>query len=74
MQDTQDLNKQTDKLKEDLEIGQLSIYKDITDSQKDLLIKLLSYDESYLLQILFNVYQDNILVLELIDIFSRYVC
>lgn len=73
MQDTQEANNEQldlDKLKEDLEIGQLAIYKDLTEEQKDLLLKLVSYDESYLIQVLYNVYQDNILVLEILDIFA----
>lgn len=51
-------------------IGCLSAYRELTEEQKDLFIKLISDDCSSAFQILFNVLDDNLLTLELLDIFS----
>lgn len=51
-------------------IGSLAIFKDLTQEQKDLFLKLLSDDYSYVFQVLYNVIDDDLLVMELIDIFA----
>ena len=58
------------KNKEEYPIGCLVEFKDLTYIQRDLLIKLLSREYSYIFQILYNVLEDDALVLKLIDIFA----
>ena len=45
-------------------------FKDLTKEQKDIFIKLISDDYSYLFQVLFNIIEDDNLVLEIIDILA----
>lgn len=61
-------NEELDEPKYD--IGSLLIYKDLNSEQKELFIKLLSDDSSYLFQILFNVIENDYKVLQLIDLFA----
>lgn len=51
-------------------IGSLLNFRNLNNEQKDIFIKLLSDDCSYQFQLLFNILDDNILVLQLIDIFA----
>jgi hypothetical protein len=55
--------------KVDFDVGSLIVFKDLKDNEVDLLIKLLSDENSYLFQVLFNVIGIND-TLKLIDIFS----
>lgn len=55
---------------EEYNVGNLITFRNMTDEQKTLLIKLISDDNSYVFQVLFNILEDNDLVLELLDIFS----
>ena len=50
--------------------GCLSSFRNLSNEQKDLFIKLISDDCSSAFQILFNILDDNILALEIIDIFA----
>ncbi len=50
--------------------GCLSSFRNLSDEQKDLFIKLVSDDCSSSFQVLFNILEDNILTLEIIDIFA----
>ena len=50
--------------------GCLSTFRNLSKEQKDLFIKLISDDCSYVFQILFNVIDNNLLTLELLDILS----
>lgn len=51
-------------------VGCLSAYRNLTEEQKDLFIKLVSDDCSSEFQILFNILDDDILTLEILDIFA----
>ena len=51
-------------------VGSLLAFKDLTEEQKNLFIKLISDDYSYIFQVLFNLIEDDDLVLEIIDILS----
>lgn len=51
-------------------VGSLLAFRNLTDKQKDLFIKLVSDDCSSSFQVLFNILEDNILTLEIIDIFA----
>lgn len=51
-------------------VGSLIVFKDLTKEQKDLFIKLISGEYSYLFQILYNVIDDDNKVLEILDIFE----
>ena len=55
---------------EDYLVGSLSTFRDLSDEQKNLFIKLVSDDCSSIFQVLFNIIDDNLLTLELIDIFA----
>ena len=55
---------------EDYLVGSLSTFRDLSDEQKNLFIKLVSDDCSSVFQVLFNIIDDNLLTLELIDIFA----
>lgn len=50
--------------------GSMVIFKNLTNEQRDIFLKLISDEYSYLFQVLFNILDDNILTLELIDIFA----
>jgi len=50
--------------------GCLSAFRNLNEEQKNLFIKLISDDCSYVFQILFNVIDNNLLTLELLDILS----
>lgn len=56
--------------KDEFPIGCLVEFKDIDYNQRELLIKLLSKEHSYVFQVLYNIIEDDALVLELIDIFA----
>ena len=51
-------------------IGSLINFKDLTEEQQQLFMKLVSDDFNYAFQILFNIIGDKQLVLELLDIFA----
>ena len=51
-------------------VGCLSAFRDLSEEQKQLFIKLLSDDCSSAFQILFNILDDDLLTLEILDIFS----
>ena len=51
-------------------IGSLLNFRNLNEEQKNIFIKLLSDDCSYQFQLLFNILDDNILVLQLIDTFA----
>lgn len=55
---------------EDFSVGSLVTFSNITPEQREIFIKLLSDDFSYMFQVLFNVLEDDALVLELVDIFA----
>ena len=55
---------------EDYLVGSLSTFRNLSEEQKKLFIKLVSDDCSSVFQILFNVINDDLLTLELIDIFA----
>lgn len=55
---------------EDYLVGSLSTFRNLSEEQKKLFIKLVSDDCSSVFQILFNVIDDDLLTLELIDIFA----
>jgi len=55
---------------DDFSIGSLLIYRDITEEQKNLFIDFLSTDVSNSFKVLFNVIDDDFLVMELLDIFA----
>lgn len=50
--------------------GSLISFRNLTDEQRNIFIKLLSDDCSYQFQLLFNILDDNILTLQLIDSFA----
>lgn len=52
-------------------VGSLLNFRNLTEDQKNMFIKLLSDDCSYQFQILFNIIDDNLLVLQLIDTFAN---
>lgn len=52
-------------------VGSLLNFRNLTEDQKNIFIKLLSDDCSYQFQILFNIIDDNLLVLQLIDTFAN---
>ena len=51
-------------------VGNLVSFRNMTDEQIELFIKLISDDSSYVFQVLFNILEDNDLTLQLIDIFA----
>lgn len=51
-------------------VGSLSAFRNLTEGQKELFIKLISDDCSSIFQLLFNLIDNDLLVLEIIDIFS----
>ena len=55
---------------EEYPVGCLSTFRDLSKEERDLFIKLLSDDCSSAFQILFNIIDDDILVLEILDIFA----
>ena len=55
---------------DEFSIGSLLIYRDITEEQKNLFIDFLSTEVSSSFKILFNVIDDDYLVMELLDIFA----
>ena len=59
-----------EKAKEDFPIGCLVEFRDIDYEQREILIKLLSKEYSYMFQVLYNIIEDDALVLELVDIFA----
>lgn len=62
--------KETDEEEREYNVGSLLAFKDLTKEQKDIFIKLISDDYSYLFQVLFNIIEDDNLVLEIIDILA----
>lgn len=52
-------------------IGSLLNFRNLDEEQKNIFIKLLSDDCSYQFQLLFNILDDNILVLQIIDVFAN---
>lgn len=50
--------------------GSLLSFRDLSDDQRDIFIKLLSDECSYQFQLLFNILDDNMLTLQLIDSFA----
>ena len=62
--------KQADEEDREYTVGSLLTFKDLTEEQKNLFIKLISDDYSYIFQVLFNIVEDNDLVLEIIDILA----
>ena len=55
---------------QEYDVGSLLSFKDMTKEQKDIFIKLISDDCSFVFQILFNIIEDDNTTLELIDIFA----
>ena len=53
---------------EEFEVGKLLAFRDLTETQKDIFIKLVSNEYSYIFQVLFNIIDDDYLTLELIDV------
>lgn len=51
-------------------VGNLLPFRNLTEEQRDLFIKLVSDDYSHVFQILFNVIEDDDVTLELIDILA----
>lgn len=51
-------------------VGNLLPFRNLTEEQRDLFIKLVSDDYSHIFQILFNVIEDDDVTLELIDILA----
>lgn len=58
------------KNKEDYQIGCLVEFLNITYVERNILIKLLSTEYSYVFQVLFNIIEDDATVLKLVDIFA----
>lgn len=58
-------------LEDDFPPGCLVKFKDLTYAQRDVALRLLSKEYSYLFQVLYNVIEDDALTLELIDIFAN---
>lgn len=54
----------------DYSVGNLLPFRNLTKEQKELFIKLISDDYSYIFQILFNIIEDDQKTLELLDILS----
>lgn len=54
----------------DYSVGNLLPFRNLTQEQKELFIKLISDDYSHVFQILFNIIEDDQKVLELLDILS----
>lgn len=54
----------------DYSVGNLLPFRNLTDEQKNLFIKLISDDYTYIFQILFNIINDDKKTLELLDILS----
>ena len=61
------MNKDND---EEYEVGKLLVFRDLTEEQKNIFIKLVSSEYSYIFQVLFNIIDDDYLTLELIDILA----
>ena len=55
---------------EEYNVGNLVSFRNMTDEQIELFIKLISDESSFMFQILFNILEDNDLALQLIDIFA----
>lgn len=55
---------------EEFEVGKLLAFRDLTETQKDIFIKLISNEYSFIFQVLFNIIDDNYITLELIDILA----
>lgn len=55
---------------EEFEVGKLLAFRDLTEDQKNIFIKLVSSEYSYIFQVLFNIIDDDYLTLELIDILA----
>lgn len=51
-------------------VGSLVIFKNLSKQQKELFIKLISDDYSSLVQVLFNIIEDDNKVLQIVDIFA----
>lgn len=64
------MNGKLEEKKDEFPIGCLVEFKDLDYNQRDLLIKLLSKEHSYIIQVLYNIVEDDALVLELLDIFA----
>ncbi len=54
----------------EFEVGKLLAFRDLTEEQKNIFIKLVSNEYSYIFQILFNIIGDDYLTLELLDILA----
>lgn len=52
-------------------VGSLIAYRNITDEQRNLFIKLLSDECGYQFNLLYNILEDNILFLQIIDSFAN---
>jgi len=52
-------------------VGSLITYRNITDEQRNLFIKLLSDECGYQFNLLYNILEDNILFLQIIDSFAN---
>lgn len=52
------------------DVGSLIVFKDLTAEQKEIFVKLLSDDNSYLIQVLFNILEDDYKTLQLIDLLA----
>lgn len=61
-------NKQLDEI---YPVGCLVEFSDIDYEQREILIKLMSKEYSYLFQVLYNILEDDALTLQLIDIFAN---
>jgi Mor family transcriptional regulator len=57
-------------VEDEFSIGSLLIYRDITEEQKNLFIDFLSTDISSCFKVLFNIIDDDFLVMELLDVFA----
>ncbi len=55
---------------EEYGVGKLLAFKNITEDQKNIFIKLVSNEYSYIFQVLFNIIDDDYLTLELLDILA----
>ena len=55
---------------EEFEVGKLLAFRDLTETQKNIFIKLVSSEYSFIFQVLFNIIDDDYLTLELIDILA----
>lgn len=65
-----DIEKEIELDEDDFSVGSLITFNNITPEQREIFIKLLSDDYSYMFQVLFNILEDDALVLELVDIFA----